>query len=262
MQNDFQPSDITKLIGIGALIMVMLALLVVIYVNYAQRRLLKQRVDRQNMELAHQQALVQRNLMTQEEERQRIAANLHDDIGSKLGVLHLTFHRLHRLAEPTPEQESLGEEINNLIAHTLERVREISHELLPPTLEDFGLLEALKELKRQIEKTGAVQVQLDCNILRSEIGDTHAELHLFRIVQELTNNSLKYAAAKQITIELLQETGKKHLRYRDNGRGFDLAAQQHKGLGLKNLESRAEMINANIQLNSAPGQGFEANLFF
>jgi signal transduction histidine kinase len=250
------------MVSIGILLMLLLALIVVIYTNYAQKKLLRQRMEQQNMELEYQQALVQRNLMTQEEERQRIAANLHDDIGSKLGVLHLTFHRLQRSAVQTKDQELLGTEISDLIAHTLERVRQISHELLPPTLEDFGILEALKELARQIEQTGSAQVELALDLTREEVGTPQTELQLYRIVQELTNNSLKYAEASLITVKLFQNNGKKCLQYRDDGKGFDVESRQNKGLGLKNLESRAALIGGHIDIVSQPGHGFEATLFF
>ncbi|MCK6694868.1 MAG: sensor histidine kinase, partial [Thermoanaerobaculia bacterium] len=85
------------------------------------------------------------------------------------------------------EHDQMKAEIDDLIANALGRVRAISHELLPPTLEDFGLIEALKELCDHIRKTGALDVQLETELERADIGDTATELHLFRIVQELCN---------------------------------------------------------------------------
>ncbi|MEO6039965.1 MAG: histidine kinase, partial [Saprospiraceae bacterium] len=179
---DFNTSEIVFLIGAGILIMVVLALVMIAFASQAQRRLLQQRMDAQAAELLHQQELVERNLRTQEEERQRIAAHLHDDIGSKLGVLSLSFHRLSRLRPEATEHEAMVGEINDLIATTMGRVRSISHELLPPTLEDFGLIEALKELCEQVRKTGAVEMQLDYQLERADLGPAMTELQLFRIV--------------------------------------------------------------------------------
>ncbi len=258
MQSDIQNSDIVLLAGTGILIMILLALAMLIYSNRAQRRLLQQQMQTQALELGYQQELIQRNLLTQEEERQRIAGHLHDDISSKLGVLHLTFHRLTRATPPTEELNLMSTEISDLITHTLQRVRAISHELLPPTLEDFGLIEAIKELGEQIRKTGAVDLQFTYALERETIGPALTELHLFRIVQELCNNSLKYAQASLITIELFTKEGRNWLRYRDDGQGFDLNTIHRNGLGMKNLDNRAKMIDAQLHYTTALGAGFEA----
>lgn len=262
MSSDFQTSEIVLMVGLGILIMVALSLIMVAYAGKAQRRILQQRMDTQALELRYQQELVQKNLQTQEEERRRIAAHLHDDIGSKLGVLHLAFHRLARLPAPSDDHDQMKAEIDELIANALGRVRAISHELLPPTLEDFGLIEALKELCDQIRKTGALDVQLETELERANIGDAATELHLFRIVQELCNNTLKYARASRINIRLQQSNDKKQLLYSDNGSGFDPRGVARKGLGLKNLESRAKMISAELQIQTAPGKGFQATVTF
>lgn len=262
MESGFQPSGIVVFAGAGILIMIALALVVVAYAGRAQRRILTQRMAAQAAELRHQEELVQRNLATQEEERKRIAANLHDDIGSKLGVLHLTFHRLRRTTAQQDEYAAMCEEIDGLIAQTLDTTRRISHELLPPTLEDFGLLEALKELCEGIRKTGALSVQFEYNLERADVGDAQTELNLFRIVQELSNNTLKYARANGLYVRLWQEAGQKRLIYRDDGQGFDPEHPGGRGLGMKNLESRARIIGGRWKIRTAPGQGFEAILDF
>ncbi|MDX1913838.1 MAG: histidine kinase [Saprospiraceae bacterium] len=192
-----------------------------------------------------------------------MAANLHDDIGAKLGVLHLTLHRLRRAAPETAGQGAMFDEIDDLIATTMDSARRISHELMPPTLEDFGLIAALEEFCEGVRRTGAVEVKLTYNLERSEIGDANIELNLFRIVQELCNNTFKYAQADLIEIQLWKESeDNKWLRYYDNGQGFDPEIVQGKGLGMKNLESRANIIGGAWKINTAPGQGFEAFVYF
>jgi len=257
MESSFQSSEIILFAGTGILIMVALALVMVSYANRAQRRILTQRMSAQAAELRHQQALLQHNLLIQEEERQRIAAQLHDDIGSKLGVLHLAFHRLRRTEAQSEQYGPMCEEINGLIANTLDTTRRISHELLPPTLEDFGLLEALQEFCEQVRKTGAVDIQFESNATRSDLSDATTELHLFRIVQELTSNSLKYAQASQIRVQLFKNGSSVSLRYQDNGQGFDYPNTLSKGLGLKNLENRVQIIHAQSKIKTSPGHGFE-----
>ena len=258
----FQVSDVGLLVAVGTLIMVALALLMLVYSNKAQKNLMQQRMDTQALELRYQQELVQKNLVTQEEERQRIASNLHDDIGSKLGVLHLTFHRLNRMPPGSPEQTEMFGEIDHLIGTTLNSVRRISHELLPPTLEDFGLIESLKELIEPIQKSSGVDINFNNTLERADFKNPQIELNLFRIVQEMLNNSIKHAAASEILVEMGEEMGNKYLLYRDNGRGFDMKAVQRRGLGLKNLESRARIIGARTSFQSEPGKGFEARFVF
>ncbi|HNE29540.1 MAG TPA: histidine kinase [Saprospiraceae bacterium] len=262
MESGFQASEIFFFVGAGILIMIALALVVVAYTGRAQRRILMQRMQAQAAELRHQEELVRHNLTTQEEERKRIAGNLHDDIGSKLGVLHLTFHRLRRTEAGNDQYSAMCEEIDSLIATTLDTTRRISHELLPPTLEDFGLLEALQELCESIRKTGALDVQLDLGIERNELGGADNELHLFRIVQELCNNTLKYAQASRIDIKLRKTARGRQLHYRDDGQGFDPENIKSRGLGMKNLESRAKTIGGVWKIHTAPGQGFEASVDF
>ncbi len=262
MESGFQTSEIVFFVGAGILIMVALALVVVAYAGHAQRRILSQRMAAQATELRHKEALVQHNLITQEEERKRIAGNLHDDIGSKLGVLHLTFHRLRRSTTHDEQYAAMCEEIDGLIGNALDTTRRISHELLPPTLEDFGLLEALEELCESIRKTGVVAVHLEYNLERVAIGDATTELNLFRIVQELSSNTLKYAQASQISIRLWQETDGKRLTYHDNGQGFDPETIKGKGLGMKNLESRAKIMGGTWHIQTALGEGFTAIIDF
>ena len=242
---------------IGIAVMMLLSLSLVLFFLLSQRKLHNEKIKAQALAIQHQQDLLEGNLRVQEAERQRIASQLHDDVCSKLGVLNLTFHRLHRTDPESPTHEGLFQEINRLIAETLDTTRQISHELVPPTLEGFGLPAALSELCAQIQNTGAVDISLENNVLRSDFANGEMELHLFRIVQELANNSLKHANANAIHIFLDSLDDKIRLLFRDDGKGFDMDGAPAKGLGLKNIENRAKMIGAETQLVTAAGNGFE-----
>lgn len=246
--------------AIGTAVMLLLALSLVLFFLLSQRKLHNEKIKAQTVELQHQQELLERNLVVQEEERQRIAAQLHDDICSKLGVLHLTFHRLRRTEAENEQYTEMCDEINDLIATTLETTRRISHELVPPTLEGFGLLEALDELCEQIRNTGEVDMRFEHNVTRADLRDVTTELNLFRIVQELSNNSLKYAEASFIHLQLKKDDSEIRLSYSDNGNGFEMKENAFKGLGLKNIKNRAKIIGAQCNISTAPGQGFEMNV--
>ena len=246
--------------GIGVVIMMALGLLAVLLSNRVQKKLLHEQMEKQALELQHQEELLLHNIKVQEEERQRIAAQLHDDIGSKLGVLHLTLHRLRKTERETAQHDMLFEEINGLLSNTLDTTRRISHELMPPTLEGFGLIEAINEFCDNIRKTGAVEVTFEHNFSKPDLPNAQIELHLFRILQELVNNTLKYACAKNIAIQLIRSDQTIQLTYTDDGMGFDLDNTISRGLGLRNIVNRARMIGGVLYLESAPSKGFKANV--
>ncbi|NUO03200.1 MAG: sensor histidine kinase [Saprospiraceae bacterium] len=257
MESGFQASEIIFLMSIGILIMVALAFAFVWYFNRAQKLILRQQMQNQQLELQYQQELLQKNILVQEEERRRIASDLHDEISSKLNVLHLNLHRLRKMEPQTPNYDQTVDDINSLISNTLDATRRISHELMPPTLEDFGLIEAVKELSQHVSQSEAAAIHFESEPTREEIGDATTELNLFRIIQELINNSLRHGKATSIDIQFLNRDPYIELYYRDNGKGFDVTQSGKKGLGLRNIESRVQIIGATFQVNSKPGEGFE-----
>jgi two-component system, NarL family, sensor kinase len=262
MENTVNPNTVLTFMVVGIAVMLLLALSLILFFIFSQRKLYQQQMKAQLAEIQFQESLVQHNLTTQEEERRRIAADLHDDIGAKLGVLNLAFHRLRRTNSEQPQYAEMCTEIDDLIANTLNTTRRISHELLPPTLEEFGLQAALEEFCRSIDKTGAVHVEFESNLPKNALTDLNQQLNLFRIVQELASNTIKYAQATLIRLDLTATETGGQLRYRDDGQGFNLAEHQGKGLGLKNMESRAKMIGANLQFQTQPDEGVTVTIDF
>ncbi len=256
MESGFQASEIIFLMSIGILIMVALALSLVWFSNRAQKQILRQQMHNQQIELQYQQELIQKNLLVQEEERRRIASDLHDEIGSKLNVLHLNMHRLRKMEPQTDGFDETVEDINGLISNTIDATRRISHELMPPTLEDFGLIEALKELGQHVSQSGAAEVDFSSEVARAAIGDANTELNLFRVFQELISNSLRHGKADRIHIRIASAGECIEFHYQDNGKGFDVKETGKKGLGLRNIESRLRIVGAAYQANSKPGEGF------
>ncbi|MEM7185902.1 MAG: sensor histidine kinase [Bacteroidota bacterium] len=247
--------------AIGTLIMLALALAFVLFVNYSQKRILKAQMQSQKLALQHQQELLHSNILTQEAERKRIARDLHDEIGSKLNVIFLN---IHRLKEPGKEQEEINvitDEIEAVINTTIDSTRHISHELLPPTLEDFGLIEALRELQHSYNRLGHLRIELETKGDPWQVESKLIELNLFRVVQELINNSIRHGEATEIDIEIEVAPTQILMEYSDNGLGFDSAQQEtKKGLGVKNIESRLQMIGAQYTCVSSPGEGVQVTI--
>lgn len=260
METNFQQSEIVFLMATGIVIMLSLALALVLFFNASQKKLLKAKNRSQELQLQHQKELLHSTILTQENERKRIAKDLHDEIGSKLNVIHLNMHRLKRLGQPSEEfQQTIGE-VNQLINNTIQRTRSISHELLPPTLDDFGLHEAIKELCEGYRSSGTIQIEYNSPTDANGLGDKMADLHLFRVLQELIKNSVTHGEAKLIQINLALHDKKLLVNYKDDGKGFDTTKVVKKGLGLKNLESRMSLIHARMDFQSQPGQGVEVNI--
>ncbi|MEM6722332.1 MAG: histidine kinase [Bacteroidota bacterium] len=261
MERFFQEDNFIILIVIGILIMLAFAMAFILYVNYSQKKILKEQMRIQKLDYKHQEELLHATILTQEKERNRIARDLHDEIGSKLNVIFLNVCRLKKHGEHDAEIEEITEEVETVIHTTINSIRFISHELLPPTLEEFGLIETIRELQHSFQKTGDIQVEFTTSEHMHPIENPLIELNLFRIIQELINNSIKHGKATEIDMHLSAEKTLIQLNYQDNGTGFDSSEEQHKkGLGMKNIESRLRIINATYTLNSSEGNGINITI--
>ena len=250
--------EVIAIVSAGIGIMLLLALAFVLFFNFSQGKLRREQLKAQAAKLAHQEELLHSNILTQEEERARIAKDLHDEVGSKLNVLHLYLHQLRRKA---PEAQSSIQDMLSVINDTIHTTRRISHDLLPPTLASFGLQVAIEELCERLEQAHTLAITFTAEGERPAGIAPIVELNLFRILSELLSNTLKYAQASQIHIHLWQQPGQLVLHYRDDGRGFDPAdPANQKGLGMQNIQSRLQMVAGQLDLQSAPGKGVQAQL--
>ncbi|AXG70056.1 oxygen sensor histidine kinase NreB [Kordia sp. SMS9] len=244
------------LIIFGILIMLAFAMAFVLFVNYSQKKILKEQMRVQKLDFKHQEELLHATILTQEKERNRIARDLHDEIGSKLNVIFLNICRLKKFGEKDTEIEQITDEVETVIHTTINSIRFISHELLPPTLEEFGLIETIRELQHSYNLAGDLQIDFTTSENTHPIQNSLIELNLFRIIQELINNSIKHGKATEIDLHVSAEETSIKLTYQDNGTGFDSSQKSYKkGLGMKNIESRLRIINATYHLNSSKENG-------
>ena len=261
MEPTVQEGQVFLMITVAVLVMLLLALAFVALFYYSQKSLLSEKNKRQLLQIQHQETVLQQSILVQEEERKRIARELHDEIGSKLNAILMQLHRLNKFAGENPGFKPTMSDIQNLIHSTIKTTRQISHDLLPPTLEAFGLVEAIKELADTFNQTGQLLVDFQLSANERPLDDQQAQLHLFRIIQELINNSVKHGDADQVNIQLALKENGLELSYKDDGKGFDLEqVQLNKGLGMQNIQSRLELIDGQLQLNSSPGAGMLAQI--
>ena len=243
---------------IGILIMLALALAFVLFFNFSKKKILTEQIRNQKLAYKYQEELLYSNILTQEKERKRIARDLHDEIGSKLNVILLNIYRLKKFSNENKEMSAIAEEVNAVIHTTIDTTRRISHDLLPPTLEEFGLVEAIKELRDTFHQTEQISVDFDLIENEIQIEDKLIQLNIFRVLQELINNSIRHGKAKEVKIKLWLKSSFVKLEYQDNGSGFDMSDfENKKGLGIKNIESRLKMIGATFQYDSTPGRGMK-----
>lgn len=189
---------------------------------------------------------------TQEGERKRLAEDLHDSVGQVLSAIKLNLHRLDKSFVNETSQPLLAD-TRKLADECIGEIRNIIHNLLPPVLTDYGLLEALEGLCIKIEKTTDVKVvlkkKMDGVRFKPEI-----ELAFYRIAQELFGNAIKHSEATVIHLTLTNEPGWLIMEVKDNGTGFNIGEVKH-GFGLKNLESRVQLINGEINIYTKPQNG-------
>ncbi|MDG1331025.1 MAG: sensor histidine kinase [Crocinitomicaceae bacterium] len=253
MDGVLQENTLVPMIAAGILIMLAFALAFVIFASYSQKKILREKMQ-------NQEELLHSTILTQEEERKRIARDLHDAIGSKLNVILLNIYRLKDVSLNETDVTEITDEVESVIHTTIDSTRLISHDLLPPTLEEFGLVEAIREFQYNVNRLGGIQIEV---IVDGEtaIADKLVELNLFRVIQELSNNSMKHGQASKVSINLQIDEANLKLSYSDDGVGFNPDKQDgKKGLGMKNIESRLQMINADFTHQSALGEGVQMNI--
>ena len=199
-------------------------------------------------------------LQAQEDERQRVARELHDEAAQALTSLLVHLRLLERAHNPEEAQQRV-EELRQLTAQALEEVRRVALDLRPKILDDLGLEAALGWRTDELNAGGNLQAKLEIDGLRQRIPH-ELELVLYRVAQEALNNVARHAQADHATIALRQSSGWLTLEVRDDGVGFDLAGTQDPrrdgrdgGLGLMGMQERLGMVGGTLQIESRPQIG-------
>jgi PAS domain S-box-containing protein len=194
-------------------------------------------------------------LETQEEERIRIAEALHNGLGQLLYATKLKM-------EDIKENKEVKAEVKEFLDEAISETRDLSFMLMPTLLKDFGLEVILDETAKRFS---AKTFKLECHVLGLKQRLTNIqETASFRIIQELLNNILKHAKAKNATILVSKRKGKVELIVKDNGIGFDTEKilKKNRGSGLKSIHNRLDLLNGDIKINSRPNKGTTVTVTF
>jgi len=215
--------------------------------------LYRARVRRFVQAQAAQEAFSRLLLASQEAERKKIAAELHDSLGQNLIVIRN--HALLGLAQPHLPTLPRLQEIADSASLAIDEVREIATNLRPQQLERLGLTSALRAIVNRAAAASPIRFNTNLAPIDGLVAKDD-EIHLYRIVQEAINNILKHSHATEASLTLTPSPTSLRLEIRDNGRGFDAHAQSHTaGLGLSSLAERARILHARFTLRTAPQQG-------
>lgn len=212
-----------------------------------QRNIAKQKEALQKAELDYGEQLLHATLQLQEEERERIGRDLHDDVGASLSNLKMIM----------AQSEAANAAHKPLIDNIIKTVRTISHSLSPPGLDLFGLEFTLQELFDTFTVPGTLQLHFNNHLGPAlDALDKKTSLALFRIIQELLNNTVKHAQAKNVTLQFFKEAGCTTMSYQDDGIGMPADAIKRSGMGMQNIEARLRMIQGVFEITAAAGKGF------
>lgn len=210
-------------------------------------------------EVIYRRHLARTVLDTQENERKKLAEELHDNVNQLLGVVKLYIE--HAIADDAI-RDSLLKKSNEYIDKVIEELRNLTRNLAPPLLAELGLEQSLISIAETIEEVQPINIRIDIeNIDEASLQDGQ-KLMLYRIVQEQLNNVVKHANAANVTVHLEQIENKVSLVITDDGRGTDLSTDQGQGMGLRNIRNRIELYQGTVAMDSAPGKGFVLDVAF
>jgi signal transduction histidine kinase len=219
-------------------------------------------IERKRSQLQSQRAITEATIRGQEKEREQLGVELHDNINQILATSRLY---LDHALSMKPVREDLVSKGRQFISDAIEEIRSLTKKLLPPTLEDLGLIPTLNELIETISITGLFQIETKWEGFDERILQKDQKLTIYRILQELMNNIIKHAGAKHVivSLRLIEETDNKivELMVKDDGKGFS-PTQKRTGVGLRNIVSRAELFGGTVNILSEPGNGCEMKVLF
>ena len=247
------------------------ALIIVGFLGYRNLRhrhqLAKQQDELQQRRISElekdkQLVAVDSMLQGQEEERSRLAKDLHDGLGGLLSGVKFSLSNMKDNLIITPDNMAVFERSLDMIDTSIKELRRVAHNMMPEMLTKFGLDEALKEYCNTINATNLLSLKYQSMGMDTRI-EKSAEIIVYRIIQELLNNIMKHAVATEAFVQLVREPNRLNIVVEDNGRGFDTAIlKNNKGAGLTSIQSRVDYLKGQLDIHSEAGKGTLVNIEF
>lgn len=240
------------LIG-GALLLILIFAMV--YRNYKHRqKIQQQRIN--ELETEKQLTATEAVLKGEEQERTRLAKDLHDGLGGMLSGLKHSFGHMQGNLVMTPENAMAFNRSMDMLDSSIKEMRRIAHNMMPEALVKFGLDTALRDFCTDINLTGALQVDYQSIGMETANLDNTTSITIFRIVQELLNNTIKHASADTAIVQLAKSDDTITVTVEDDGKGFnpDLLTETH-GIGWANMKNRVDFLKGKIDVKTEPDKG-------
>lgn len=208
--------------------------------------------------VTHQQELMKATIQGQEKEKKQLGMELHDNVNQLLASAKLYMDMA--LADEFAKEQMIGKS-RETIMQAMQEIRKLSKELVPHSVEEGNIVETIEDLLKDLELTSGLTVDahLPAEILHSM--NNEQQIAVYRIIQEQINNTMKYAQATRLSVKLFKESGIISLCIEDNGKGFK-TSEKRKGIGLSNIENRAQSLSGQSQIYSVPGEGCSLEVNF
>lgn len=223
-----------------------------------QHELQQQRI--RELEKDKQLMAVDAMLKGQEEERSRLAKDLHDGLGGLLSGVKFSLSSMKGNVILSEENVHLFNSAIEQLDNAMNEMRRVAHNMMPETLMRFGLAQALQDFSENINETKNIRISLQTFGLEKRINDS-AEIIVYRIVQELLNNVLKHAHAQTVLVQLIKHGDQLSITVEDDGDGFDTKIlADSKGAGMQNIRSRVDYLKGSLDIQSEPGRGTSVHI--
>ena len=230
------------------------------YRNYKQKqKLQQQRIS--ELETERQLTAAEGVLKGEEQERSRLAKDLHDGLGGMLSGIKYSFNTMKGNLIMTPENTQAFERSMDMLDSSIKEMRRVAHNMMPEALVNFGLDTALKDFCNDINQSGALQVSYQSIGMDNVVIEQTTAITIYRIVQELVNNTMKHAAAKSAIVQVSKINDEFSVTVEDDGKGFNpVILQKGEGIGWSNIQSRVEYLKGRFDVRSEAGKGTSVHI--
>ena len=254
------PTKFEIILTLSAAVIIMLALsgFVVYFIISGQKRKLRQIHEKQQLKEDYEKEVLTTQIESRDQTLRDVSQEIHDNMGQLLSVARINLNILEKELDGQPQLKRI-KDTNSLLGDVIRYIRMLSKGLNSDMLSSYGLRESIRFELQRIEQSAMINCQFHTEGEDFAI-DAKKEIVFFRMVQEILNNILKHAAATEIRISMKYTPDFFLLLIRDNGRGFDRKETVNRtiadaGSGLQNLQKRAALVGADLQINSSPGEG-------
>ncbi len=246
-----QQEDILISIVVASVFFILIGSFLLLLVFVFLRRQRKNKEEKEEMKNRFEQTLLKTQLEIQEQAFAYMSQEIHDNIGQVLSLARLNLNTFGAIVT----EEKINQ-TDDLLGKAIKDLRDLSHNLQNNRIHNIGIIESIRQLLASLEKTGQFETSFHTSD-NFHILDANTDIILYWMTQEIINNIIKHASANTIDVEINSESDKSSIRISDNGIGFDtiLLQEERPGIGFQNIINRAKMINATVDVKSAPGSG-------